>query len=121
MNLAQYVQILNTRYQTGISREHSYRGDLQTLLSTLLPDVLITNEPARIAPCACQSGCRVTTTLNRPGSGLNRGGSESQVLRPMMTGQPIVVFFKWAKSSGKCQGMLPLLPITPLRARAKMR
>lgn len=48
MNLTQYVQILNTRYQTGISREHSYRGDLQTLLAALLPDVLITNEPARI-------------------------------------------------------------------------
>ncbi len=48
MNLAQYVQNLNTRYQTGISREHSYRGDLQNLLSALLPDALITNEPARI-------------------------------------------------------------------------
>jgi predicted helicase len=49
MNLNQYCQILNTRYQTGISRELTYRGDLQTLLSTLLPDVLVTNEPARIA------------------------------------------------------------------------
>lgn len=48
MNLVQYVQNLNTRYQTGISREHSYRGDLQNLLSALLPGVLITNEPARI-------------------------------------------------------------------------
>ena len=49
MNLIQYTQILNTRFQTGISREHSYRGDLQTLLSTLLPEILVTNEPARIA------------------------------------------------------------------------
>lgn len=49
MNLQDYVKQLNTRYQTGISREHSYRGDLQTLLSTILPDVLVTNEPARIA------------------------------------------------------------------------
>lgn len=49
MNLSQYCQILNTRFQTGISREHSYRGDLQTLLSTLLPEILITNEPARIS------------------------------------------------------------------------
>ena len=48
MNLNQYVQNLNTRYQTGISREHSYRGDLQNLLSALLPDYLITNEPARL-------------------------------------------------------------------------
>ena len=48
MNLVQYVQRLDTRYQTGISREHSYRGDLQNLLSELLPGVLVTNEPARI-------------------------------------------------------------------------
>ena len=49
MNLTQYTQTLNTRYQTGFSGEHSYRGDLQTLLSTLLPEILVTNEPARIA------------------------------------------------------------------------
>lgn len=48
MNLSKYIQILQTRYQTGISREHSYRGDLQTLLSELLPGILVTNEPARI-------------------------------------------------------------------------
>lgn len=48
MTLHNYVEILNKRYQTGISREHSYRGDLQTLLETLAPDVLVTNEPARI-------------------------------------------------------------------------
>lgn len=49
MNLNQYCQILNTRYQTGFSRELTYRGDFQTLLSTLLPEILVTNEPARIA------------------------------------------------------------------------
>jgi len=63
MNLTQYVQILNTRYQTGISREHSYRGDLQTLLSTLLPDVLVTNEPARIA---CGAPDYILTTKDIP-------------------------------------------------------
>lgn len=63
MNLTQYVQILNTRYQTGISREHSYRGDLQTLLSALLPDVLITNEPARID---CGAPDYILTTKDIP-------------------------------------------------------
>lgn len=48
MELKKYVEILNTRFQTGISREHSYRGDLQTLLQSLLTDILVTNEPARI-------------------------------------------------------------------------
>ena len=49
MPIKTYLNNLQTRYQTGIAREHSYRGDLQNLLSTLLPDVLVTNEPARIA------------------------------------------------------------------------
>ncbi len=48
MTLHEYIKQLNLRYQTGISREHSYRGDLQNLLSAILPDVLVTNEPARI-------------------------------------------------------------------------
>lgn len=36
--------------------------------------------------------------------GRKRGGNESQVLRPMMTGQPCVSRLKCARSSGKCQG-----------------
>ena len=47
MTIQEYVDQLNLRYKAGISREHSYRGDLQTLLSSLLPDLLITNEPSR--------------------------------------------------------------------------
>ena len=37
---------------------------------------------------------RVTTMLRRPGSGRKRGGSESQVLRPMITGAPAVVLLE---------------------------
>ncbi|REC55077.1 DNA methyltransferase [Chryseobacterium piscium] len=48
MTIQQYIDNLNRLYQTGNAREHSYRGDLQTLLSTLLPEILVTNEPARI-------------------------------------------------------------------------
>lgn len=43
----QYITNLNTLYQTGRAREHSYRSDLQVLLTTLLPDILVTNEPSR--------------------------------------------------------------------------
>ncbi|TXK30866.1 DNA methyltransferase [Pontibacter qinzhouensis] len=49
MTIQQYIDILNTRYKTGISREHSYRSDLQVLISALAPNVLVTNEPARVA------------------------------------------------------------------------
>lgn len=48
MTVAEYVANLNERYKTGISREHSYRGDLQILLESMLDNVLVTNEPARI-------------------------------------------------------------------------
>lgn len=48
MTIQEYLNNLNTLYKTGNAREHSYRGDLQVLLSTLLPDVLVTNEPARV-------------------------------------------------------------------------
>lgn len=46
--ITNYIDNLNKRYKTGISREHAYRGDLQHLLECLLEDVLVTNEPARI-------------------------------------------------------------------------
>lgn len=46
--IADYVTKVAQLYKTGISTEHSYRGDLQRLLSTILPDILVTNEPIRI-------------------------------------------------------------------------
>jgi predicted helicase len=49
MNLAHYIDNINKRFQTGISREHAYRGDLQTVLETILKDIQVINEPARIA------------------------------------------------------------------------
>jgi hypothetical protein len=52
MTIAEYLEKINTRFKTGISREHTYRGDLQTLLESLVTDVLVTNEPARIVRSA---------------------------------------------------------------------
>ncbi len=49
MTVSEYIERLNTRYKTGISRKHSYRGDLQNLVESIAPNVLVTNEPARIA------------------------------------------------------------------------
>jgi len=49
MTITEYVSHLNTLYITGNAREHSYRGDLQTLVSTILSDILVTNEPARVS------------------------------------------------------------------------
>ncbi len=49
MTIQQYITKIDTLYKTGNAREHSYRGDLQNLIMAILPDVLVTNEPARVA------------------------------------------------------------------------
>ncbi len=49
MTIPEYLNNINRRYITGISREHTYRGDLQALLETIAVGVQVTNEPARIA------------------------------------------------------------------------
>lgn len=48
MSIQQYIDNLERHHRTGIAREHTYRRDLQTLVSELLPGVLVINEPARI-------------------------------------------------------------------------
>jgi predicted helicase len=63
MEIAEYIQRLNKRYKSGISREHSYRGDLQSLIETISPDVLVTNEPAHIA---CGAPDYIITKRNIP-------------------------------------------------------
>jgi len=44
-----YLDIIKSRYSTGISTEHTYRADLQTLLYAVCADVIVTNEPKRQA------------------------------------------------------------------------
>lgn len=48
MTVSQYVESLNRRYRSGIATEHTYRGDLQNLLETLAPRLMVTNEATRI-------------------------------------------------------------------------
>jgi hypothetical protein len=49
MTVHEYISHLNQLYITGNAREHSYRSDLQVLITSMLPDVLVTNEPARVS------------------------------------------------------------------------
>ena len=44
--LLPYIDELNKQYKTGIAREHSYRPALKDLLQSLLPKMVVTNEPA---------------------------------------------------------------------------
>ncbi len=80
--------------------------------------------PARAPPRGCESRARrradsppagVTTMLVRPGSGRPM---LSNVLRPMISGLPIVIRLKCAKSDGSRHGIWLPLPITPFSATA---
>jgi hypothetical protein len=47
MTLAQYIANLNQRYKLGNATEHTFRGDLQQLIESLVPAIRATNEPKR--------------------------------------------------------------------------
>ena len=47
MTIEQYVDTISKRYKQGNTTEHTFRGDLQQLIETLVPDVSATNEPKR--------------------------------------------------------------------------
>jgi len=47
MTTQQYITNLNQRHHLGNATEHTFRGDLQQLIESLVPDVSATNEPKR--------------------------------------------------------------------------
>lgn len=47
MILDQYITNINKRYKLGNATEHTFRGDLQQLIESLLPGISATNEPKR--------------------------------------------------------------------------
>jgi predicted helicase len=49
MPLKKYLAEIEKTHQSGIAREHAYRGILQNLLHEILPEITATNEPKRIA------------------------------------------------------------------------
>jgi len=49
MTTQDYVSSISQRYQAGNTTEHSFRGDLQNLIESLVPEVSATNEPKRQA------------------------------------------------------------------------
>ena len=70
----------------------------------------------RVKPDGSKEPSRESTMLVRPTSGFF--GRLSQVLRPMITGLPMVTARKLARSVFSRQGRPPSLPMTPFLARA---
>ncbi|MGH9949660.1 MAG: N-6 DNA methylase, partial [Pyrinomonadaceae bacterium] len=48
MSIQEYIDNIARRYASGIATEHTFRGDLQALLESLVPEIRATNEPKRI-------------------------------------------------------------------------
>lgn len=48
MKVSEYIEKVNDSNKLGNTSEHSFRGDLQQLLKTLLPNLSVTNEPMSI-------------------------------------------------------------------------
>lgn len=65
MNIQEYITELDRQYQTGKAREHSYRPALQQLLAAILPDLVVTNEPAR-SECGAPDFILIRKTDNLP-------------------------------------------------------
>lgn len=49
MTTHEYISSIANRYQRGNATEHTYRGDLERLLESLVPGIDVTNEPQRQA------------------------------------------------------------------------
>ncbi|MBP7509517.1 MAG: N-6 DNA methylase [Prolixibacteraceae bacterium] len=47
MTIEQYIDSINKRYKLGNATEHTFRGDLQQLIESLVPEIRATNEPKR--------------------------------------------------------------------------
>jgi len=47
MTIEQYIDSINKRYRLGNATEHTFRGALEQLIETLVPEIRATNEPKR--------------------------------------------------------------------------
>lgn len=47
MTVDQYIESVTKRYKAGNATEHTFRGDLQQLIESLVPEINATNEPKR--------------------------------------------------------------------------
>lgn len=51
MIIEQYIENVNNHFRSRIAGEHTYRGDLETLIKKLVKGVSVTNEPLHVTDC----------------------------------------------------------------------
>ncbi len=47
MTIEKYIDSINNRFKLGNATEHTFRGDLQQLIESIVPEIRATNEPKR--------------------------------------------------------------------------
>jgi len=55
MKITDYLTSLNARLAEGHTSEHTFRGDLEALIRSLLPEFHVTNEPSQVTDCGNQA------------------------------------------------------------------
>ncbi len=51
MSIVNYLDAVKKHYNSGLASEHTYRGDLASLIKALSPSSHITNEPSNVTDC----------------------------------------------------------------------
>lgn len=51
MTIQEYIDSVNKHYKTGIATEHTFRGDLQNLIKSIVKGIEVTNEPRNVTNC----------------------------------------------------------------------
>ncbi|PIE97438.1 MAG: DNA methyltransferase [Treponema sp.] len=51
MTIVEYIKQLDKRLKSGLSGEHTYRGDIESLIKTLASGIEVTNEPQKVTDC----------------------------------------------------------------------
>ncbi len=78
MTIDQYINNINKRYKQGNATEHTYRGDLQTLIESIVPAIRATNEPKRQSCGAPDYILTKRDNLSRSESGIPVGFIEAK-------------------------------------------
>lgn len=78
MNIAQYIDNINQRFKLGNATEHTFRGDLQQLIESLVPEIRATNEPKRQTCGAPDYILTKKDNLSRSDSGIPVGFIEAK-------------------------------------------
>ena len=119
MTIEKYIDNLDQRYRLGNATEHTFRGDLQQLLESLVPEIRATNEPKRQS---CGAPDYILTKKDIPVGfieakdigdkdldGTRKAGNKEQFDRDFTTSPAIALIQCWRYVVFNSKTLLPVL------------